>query len=142
METALCESSAQDDAAAYRDRRITSIWERRHMQARNAADPWLQRRGAGTDRREHSRAEDRKREIQAKKIKVGIMIIRTSIDNQLPDWAISAGKILIILMVAGMAMVILRDLDAMRRAYSFNAWQDDQRRAEAEADLERKKATT
>lgn len=26
------------------------------------------------------------------------------------------------------------DLDAMRRAYSFNAWQDDQRRAEAEAE--------
>lgn len=46
------------------------------------------------------------------------MIIRTSIDNQLPDWTVSAGKILIILMVAGMAMVILRDLDAMRRRWT------------------------
>lgn len=46
------------------------------------------------------------------------MIIRTSIDNQLPGWTVSAGKILIILMVAGMALAILRDLDAMRRRWN------------------------
>lgn len=46
------------------------------------------------------------------------MIIRTSIDNQLPDWTVSAGKILIILMVAGMALAILRDLDTMRRRWN------------------------
>lgn len=45
------------------------------------------------------------------------MIIRTSIDNQLPGWAVSAGKALIILMVIGLALVILRDLEDMRRGW-------------------------
>lgn len=46
------------------------------------------------------------------------MIIRTSIDNQIPAWTVNAGKILIILMIAGLALMILRDLEDMRRRWT------------------------
>lgn len=46
------------------------------------------------------------------------MILQMSIDNQLPAWAVSAGKALIILMVAGLALIILRDITDMRARWA------------------------
>lgn len=46
------------------------------------------------------------------------MILQMSIDNQLPAWAVSAGKALIILMVAGLALIILRDIADMRARWA------------------------
>lgn len=46
------------------------------------------------------------------------MILQMSIDNQLPAWAVSAGKALIILMVAGLALIILRDITDMRSGWA------------------------
>lgn len=46
------------------------------------------------------------------------MIIRTSIDNQLPPWTVSAGKILIVLMVVGLALAIGRDIYNMHMEWT------------------------
>lgn len=46
------------------------------------------------------------------------MILQMSIDNQLPAWAVSAGKALIILMVAGLALTIGRDIYNMRMEWT------------------------
>lgn len=46
------------------------------------------------------------------------MILQMSIDNQLPAWTVSAGKVLIILMVAGLALIILRDIADMRARWA------------------------
>lgn len=52
------------------------------------------------------------------------MIIRTSIDNQLPPWTVSAGKILIVLMVAGLALTIGRDIYNMHIEWSAYTCRD------------------
>lgn len=46
------------------------------------------------------------------------MILQVSLDNQLPPWAVPAGKALIILMVAGLALIILRDIADMRARWA------------------------
>ena len=46
------------------------------------------------------------------------MIFTTSIDNQLPPWTVSAGKILIVLMVAGLALTIGRDIYNMHMEWT------------------------
>lgn len=46
------------------------------------------------------------------------MIFTTSIDNQLPPWTVSAGKILIVLMVAGLALTIGRDIYNMHEEWT------------------------
>lgn len=46
------------------------------------------------------------------------MIFQTSIDNQLPPWTVSAGKILIVLMVAGLALTIARDIYNMHMEWT------------------------
>ena len=38
------------------------------------------------------------------------MILQTSIDNQLPPWMVSAGAVLILIMLAGVALTIGRDI--------------------------------
>lgn len=38
------------------------------------------------------------------------MIFTTSIDNQLPAWTVYAGKVLIVLMIAGLLLTIGRDI--------------------------------
>lgn len=52
------------------------------------------------------------------------MIFTTSIDNQLPPWTVSAGKILIVLMVAGLALTIGRDIYNMHIAWTACACRD------------------
>lgn len=46
------------------------------------------------------------------------MTFTTSIDNQLPPWTVSAGKILIVLMVAGLALTIGRDIYNMHMEWT------------------------
>ena len=38
------------------------------------------------------------------------MILQTSIDNQLPPWMVSAGAVLILIMLAGIVLTIGRDI--------------------------------
>lgn len=52
------------------------------------------------------------------------MIIRTSIDNQLPPWTVSAGKILIVLMIAGLLLTIGRDIYNMHIEWSTYTCRD------------------
>lgn len=52
------------------------------------------------------------------------MIFTTSIDNQLPPWTVSAGKILIVLMVAGLALTIGRDIYNMHEEWTACACRD------------------
>lgn len=46
------------------------------------------------------------------------MIIKTSIDNQLPPWTVSAGKVLIVLMIAGLLLTIGRDIYNMHMEWT------------------------
>ncbi len=46
------------------------------------------------------------------------MILQTSIDNQLPPWMVSAGAVLILIMLAGVIMTIGRDIYNMRLKWS------------------------
>lgn len=52
------------------------------------------------------------------------MIFTMSIDNQLPPWTVSAGKVLIILMVAGLALTIGRDIYNMQREWTAYTCRD------------------
>ena len=52
------------------------------------------------------------------------MIFTTSIDNQLPPWTVSAGKILIVLMVAGLALTIGRDIYNMHTEWTAYTCRD------------------
>ena len=52
------------------------------------------------------------------------MTFTTSIDNQLPPWTVSAGKILIVLMVAGLALTIGRDIYNMHIEWSAYTCRD------------------
>ena len=42
------------------------------------------------------------------------MIVQTSLDNQLPPWMVSAGAVLILIMLAGVVLTIGRDIYNMR----------------------------
>lgn len=52
------------------------------------------------------------------------MTFQTSIDNQMPPWTVSAGKILIALMVAGLALTIARDIYNMHMEWSAYTCRD------------------
>lgn len=52
------------------------------------------------------------------------MIIKTSIDNQLPHWMVYAGKVLIVLMIAGLLLTIGRDIYNMHMEWTACACRD------------------